>query len=490
MILVHVAAPSSATDDARYQAQVNAILTLPPISAMTPTFNANNATTMADPMIATSSASSPTDTQDRRDQTQLPGSLSAPADMHRRNPRNPHSRSRSQSGSTLQSQSQSRSRSRPDQIGSNPGLQSAMGPEVLAPALLDRPVQTPSQRSLANPKSNSLQSLISVIPDSQPYCQEQGEPRAHLSNFISPQAEANSSADQAKTNMVPARNPVPESLANRDHNHDPDLDLDLPIQNSLDPIFTTQEGPVDSEGISKRRRLNTAPNPSTLPQRPIKSPSPLANNQQHLLHRSLPTKSFLTTTSSTLPPFPIEIHPPPPPISTSPFTTHITQTLSMLTQRLKPERIYSPVQQTRDLDTWERGYWAVPITLDTVEISSSKSWNITFFNRFWAFLSEFIGKDARAGWGVWCIAEKIQEYTHPSPLPSTASTDEYSTQDSNADTSTDRAATISVLLKVYTWGEVVMHVYLLLFLASERRIRGLGAEWRDAAEEVVIRMSG
>ena len=46
MILVHVAAPSSATDDARYQAQVNALLTLPPISAMTPTFNANNATTM------------------------------------------------------------------------------------------------------------------------------------------------------------------------------------------------------------------------------------------------------------------------------------------------------------------------------------------------------------------------------------------------------------------------------------------------------------
>lgn len=43
-------------------------------------------------------------------------------------------------------------------------------------------------------------------------------------------------------------------------------------------------------------------------------------------------------------------------------------------------------------------------------------------------------------------------------------------------------------MKVYAWGEVASHIYLLLFLASERRIRGMQAEWRDSAEDVVIQM--
>ncbi|OQE26218.1 hypothetical protein PENSTE_c005G07221 [Penicillium steckii] len=488
---------------------------------MAPTVNANSTTTMIDPMTVSSSASSPTDTQDRRDQTQFPGTTGTPADEHHQRHRDSLTHSRSQSDSPFQFQSQSYSQFRPDQTGSNPDLQSSMGPMLLAPSLPDHPIQTPSQHqhqsSPAKSKSNSLQSLISVVPDSQPIYQEKSEPRAHLSNFIPEQAEANSNADQAKTTpsstyMVPARNPVPEALANRDHNYDPDSDLDLdpPIENILDPIITTQEIPVDSERsastITKRRRLNTDLNPSsTMPQHPME---PLSNNHKHNRHKSLPIKPFPTTTTSTsLPPFPIEIHPPPPPISTSPFTTHITQTLSMLTQRLKPERIYNPIQKTRELDIWERGYWAVPITitLDTnpnPDIpNTSKNWTIPFFNRFWSFLSEFIGKDTRAGWGVWCIAEKMQNVTDPDPdplpLPSTASTDELSTQESNsnsnananAETLTSDTGTISVLVKVYTWGEVVMHVYLLLFLASERRVRGLGAEWRDASEKVVIRMS-
>lgn len=33
-----------------------------------------------------------------------------------------------------------------------------------------------------------------------------------------------------------------------------------------------------------------------------------------------------------------------------------------------------------------------------------------------------------------------------------------------------------------------MHIYLLLFLASERNIRGMGAQWRDARGEVVIEL--
>ena len=46
----------------------------------------------------------------------------------------------------------------------------------------------------------------------------------------------------------------------------------------------------------------------------------------------------------------------------------------------------------------------------------------------------------------------------------------------------------SLTLKVYTWGEIASYIYLLLFLASERKIRKMGAQWRDCSEEVVVQM--
>ena len=46
----------------------------------------------------------------------------------------------------------------------------------------------------------------------------------------------------------------------------------------------------------------------------------------------------------------------------------------------------------------------------------------------------------------------------------------------------------SLTLKVYTWGEIASHIYLLLFLASERKIRKMGAQWRDCGEEAVVQM--
>jgi len=43
--------------------------------------------------------------------------------------------------------------------------------------------------------------------------------------------------------------------------------------------------------------------------------------------------------------------------------------------------------------------------------------------------------------------------------------------------------------RVYCWGNIVGHVYLLLYLASERRIKGLRASWNDAGGETIIVMA-
>ncbi|KAJ5278401.1 hypothetical protein N7524_004554 [Penicillium chrysogenum] len=175
----------------------------------------------------------------------------------------------------------------------------------------------------------------------------------------------------------------------------------------------------------------------------------------------------------------------------------------MLAERLNPARTYKPSSETRPLDPLERGYWLVHLAIenqiqnqdrDPADLlqnpnpnpnpdpdpehgttnpsqkptenpnpkskENTRTWPYPLFHAFWSFLSDFVGRDGRAGWGVWCILEAA---------PSTLSHSHVS-------------------LKVYTWGEVAMHVYLLLYLASERRVRGMGVQWRDAREEVVIQM--
>jgi hypothetical protein len=210
---------------------------------------------------------------------------------------------------------------------------------------------------------------------------------------------------------------------------------------------------------------------------------------------------------------PLSLKPPPPPISTSTFTTHITPTLSMLTQRLKPARTYKPTHQARELDKLERGYWAMRIDIvpkaaesksaptsiheqekpSTKDCSSAgaspvsdltQTWTETQFTHFWTFLSDFIAKEARAGWGVWCIVDRVEAQPQLQPQPHLPDTHTHT----HTEASIAGEIHIPVQLKVYAWGEVAMHIYLMLYLASERRVRGMGLRWVDSWEEVVIQM--
>lgn len=186
-------------------------------------------------------------------------------------------------------------------------------------------------------------------------------------------------------------------------------------------------------------------------------------------HSSQPTHHPLQSDFVDSLSLPLEIHPPKPPVSSAPFQTHITATLSMLMERLRPARTYDPSYQTRDLNPLERGYWFVRFNItdtdqqnrDQDPVSTLNNtfpiWPSPLFRTFWSFLSDFVGRDGRAGWGVWCILE-------------------------------NGVSPCEVTLKVYTWGEIAMHVYLLLFLASERHVRGMGAQWKDSLEEVVVQM--
>lgn len=256
------------------------------------------------------------------------------------------------------------------------------------------------------------------------------------------------------------------------------LALDHPAPDTLDspPINVIPDSqpeaiPHEPRQEPKRRRLDRPLSLGGVEQDP--PPSTSSPNDPHPHNRDVQLPITI----------PQEIHPPPPPISTVPFSTHITPTLDMLTRRLNPARTYNPLLQTRALDQLERGYWSVRFTLrdpqdqpapgSAVDVvcppaTSPQSWDIPSFRRFWSFLVDFVGKDARAGWGVWCVLEQDHLIAESAPAP----------------------GSMSVVLKVYAWGEVAMHIYLLLFLASERRIRGMGAKWQDFREETVIQMPG
>lgn len=173
---------------------------------------------------------------------------------------------------------------------------------------------------------------------------------------------------------------------------------------------------------------------------------------------------------------PLEIHPLPPEASSMPFKTHITPTMQMLSDRLGLSRVFKPIQKARDLRILERGYWLLKVKIvnqNTSEIQHKHGnydsvWPLSLFIRFWSFLADFIGRENRAGWGVWCVRE-------PQNLPRGEIVELHSPRVEH--------------VKIYTWGEIVPHVYLLLFLASERQIKGMCAQWRDAKDEVVVQMS-
>ncbi|KAK7228631.1 hypothetical protein V2G26_000801 [Clonostachys chloroleuca] len=83
---------------------------------------------------------------------------------------------------------------------------------------------------------------------------------------------------------------------------------------------------------------------------------------------------------------------------------------------------------------------------------SSRSWSRDVRLDLWNFLIPYI-EGGLAGWGVWCRRD--------------AALDE---------------------VRLYCWGSLVKHAYLLLYLASGRHLKYTGAVWKDAEAKPVLRV--
>ncbi|GAB7352674.1 hypothetical protein MBLNU459_g3036t2 [Dothideomycetes sp. NU459] len=155
------------------------------------------------------------------------------------------------------------------------------------------------------------------------------------------------------------------------------------------------------------------------------------------------------------------IVPAPPATTSDSFQTHVTPNLkTLLKKHPGGEDVasqYNPRHVARTIRISERGYWSV----------DPGRWSIDQQIKFWGLLERFIGS-GNAGWGVWCIREVPADMTLTNKI--------------------GRRAPGLGLIKVFCWGEVVMHIYLALFVASSSRIRKADPVWVDAEGEVVIQM--
>ena len=84
-------------------------------------------------------------------------------------------------------------------------------------------------------------------------------------------------------------------------------------------------------------------------------------------------------------------------------------------------------------------------------------------------MGQFVGERGQAGWGTWCVREFVRVRD-------------------DGDDGGDEERRVEEVLKVYCWGEVVGEIWLLLFMASKREVKGVGARWVDAGGVAVVVM--
>jgi hypothetical protein len=219
----------------------------------------------------------------------------------------------------------------------------------------------------------------------------------------------------------------PEGTAKRKH-------LDL----SSDPIHTS---PCASDKKAANARSKIPPS-STRPQKlqRIEAAPEMITSPKAIDPPSSPAPSGFRSSFTSV----LQVLPPPPVTSMGSLTPDGLRTESMeqLARKIPLHILYRPQHQARELRDMERGHWLVTCETWTDELRSAT----------WDCLGTFIDK-GQAGWGVWCVRD--------------------------ADFGT---------VRVYCWGAVVGYVYLLLYMASESKIKGTGACWIGGDGKVVIQM--
>jgi hypothetical protein len=229
---------------------------------------------------------------------------------------------------------------------------------------------------------------------------------------------------------------------------------------------------------------------------------------------------IVSQSTSSLPFTPIdglerEVNAPQPLVGKGKFTSHITEHLQELFVRPGLCKFFQPLRVARDVKVLERGYWLMEIIIAEDQVvhqarnSPTKEatgqsysnrfagktakerlarfwqakevgkitdydyghedeavgkWTEDEFVAFWAQMSTYIAR-GRAGWGVRMVRDDTEISNAASP-------------------------TRTVRVRIFTWGEVIPHIYLAIWVCSNKTAIRIPMKWIAGDGSVVIEMSG
>ncbi|KAJ9142171.1 hypothetical protein NKR23_g7430 [Pleurostoma richardsiae] len=221
----------------------------------------------------------------------------------------------------------------------------------------------------------------------------------------------------------------------------------------LDQIASSQlSGPPDAETDvipATARADSEPPPPKRLKRTPVKATAiqALARSASDVLprgsHQTEPARGLSRPQASKQPILDaLEIRPPDPLVSAEDLdpASLVTWKLAKLAKDMDIEKRFRPKLQVRELRPFERGYWLLDCS----------DWDATLKADAWIFLTNYVG-NGNGGWGIWCLRD--EDFTW---------------------------------IRIYCWGFIVGHIYLLLHLASKRKLKQCEISWYGADGEVLI----
>lgn len=280
-----------------------------------------------------------------------------------------------------------------------------------------------------------------------------------------------------------------------------------PIRPSTHSLPRVHSDPSNSSPDSTTRSFYHNPSPSVRPAR---------GRTIHSSGSSSTEDSRRYDFTSSIKSLPDRIEAPLPPTGSGPFTTHVSGALSTMIARLPLAKHFRPVTVARDVRVLERGHWSIRVKiasekevaearrpLEQSEIVTALNrrmvgatsrereqryeswkaageklsqlglskrcdlWTEAEFLDFWKSLKSYV-EDGKAGHGLSVAKDWAEE--HLTPGRSTQST--------------------YARIRIYTWGEVVGHVWVALWVLSDKKTAYIPMEWIASDEAVVVTMSG
>ncbi|KAK4945250.1 hypothetical protein LTR10_015409 [Elasticomyces elasticus] len=159
------------------------------------------------------------------------------------------------------------------------------------------------------------------------------------------------------------------------------------------------------------------------------------------------------------------------------YKTHLTRTLQKLAVRVPLSKHFRPALVARDVNVLERGYWLFSVRIvedtgagrgrrtsadqrSTGESSSvaAARWTEKEFIQFWQNSSRFVA-EGKAGWGTALVKEAMED-----------------------------GAVWKI--RIFTWGEVLGHIWLALWVLSDKAIGRICMHWIAGDETVIVKMLG